>query len=94
MKITVNVIAPGLTDTELLRTTHSDSDIRSIEGTVPLGICSLDDIGAAAVYLASRAAQHVTGITLDVNGGRLLGKIGRPDFSVWRDGKGPVFLCF
>ena len=72
MKITVNVIAPGLTDTELLRATHSDSDIRSIEATVPLGIGSPDDIGAAAVYLASQAAQHVTGITLDVNGGQII----------------------
>jgi 3-oxoacyl-[acyl-carrier protein] reductase len=72
LKITVNVIAPGLTDTELLRATHTDADILAIEATVPLGIGSPDDIGAAAVYLSSRAAGHVTGITLDVNGGQII----------------------
>jgi 3-oxoacyl-[acyl-carrier protein] reductase len=72
MQITVNVIAPGLTDTELLRATHSDSEILSIAAGVPLGIGSANDIGGAAVYLASGAARHVTGITLDVNGGQII----------------------
>ena len=39
---------------------------------VPLGIGASSDIGGAAVYLASRAAQHVTGVTLDVNGGQII----------------------
>ena len=72
IKITVNVIAPGLTDTELLRATHSDSEILSIAAGVPLGIGASSDIGGTAVYLASRAAQHVTGVTLDVNGGQII----------------------
>jgi len=72
VRVTVNVIAPGLTDTELLHATHSDAEIQSLASTVPLGIGIPADIGAAAVYLASRAAQHVTGITLDVNGGQII----------------------
>jgi 3-oxoacyl-[acyl-carrier protein] reductase len=72
MKIMVNVIAPGITDTYLLRATHPESEISSIGRTVPLGIASPNDIGAAAVYLASEAARHVTGITLDVNGGQII----------------------
>lgn len=71
-RITVNVIAPGLTDTELLRATHSASDILSVAAGVPLGIGAASDIGGATVYLASSAAQHVTGITLDVNGGQII----------------------
>ena len=58
MKITVNVIAPGLTDTELLRATHSDSEILSIAaGVQALAASALRAIaGGAAVSLASRAA--------------------------------------
>jgi 3-oxoacyl-[acyl-carrier protein] reductase len=65
-------LAPGLTDTELLRETHSNADIHSIEVAIPLGIGSPEDVGAAAVYLASPAVRHVTGITLDVNGGQII----------------------
>lgn len=72
LNITVNVIAPGLTDTELLHATHTDSEISAIAATVPLGIGTPDNIGAAAVFLASKQAQHVTGITLDVNGGQII----------------------
>jgi len=72
LKITVNVIAPGITDTELLRATHPDSFIESVSASVPLGIGSPEDIGAAAVFMASEAARHITGITLDVNGGQII----------------------
>lgn len=71
-KITANVIAPGITDTELLRQTHPDSYIQTVSASVPLGIGSPDDIAAAAVFLASDAGRHITGITLDVNGGQII----------------------
>jgi 3-oxoacyl-[acyl-carrier protein] reductase len=39
--------------------------------TVPLGrLVEADDIALAAVYLASDEARSITGITLDVDGGR------------------------
>jgi len=72
LKITANVIAPGITDTELLRATHSIKDIERIATTVPLGIGSADDVAAAVVYLASDMARHVTGATFDVNGGQVI----------------------
>lgn len=70
--ITSNVIAPGSTDTLLFRQTHSASYIDSVRASIPLGLASPDDIGAAAVFLASDAASHITGITLDVNGGQVI----------------------
>lgn len=70
--ITSNVIAPGSTDTPLLRQTHSPSYIESLDASIPLGLASPDDIGSAAVFLASDAAKHITGITLDVNGGQII----------------------
>jgi 3-oxoacyl-[acyl-carrier protein] reductase len=70
--ITVNCVAPGLTDTELLRANHSSAEIESIAATIPLGIGLPEDVGAAVTYLASDSARHVTGITLDVNGGQII----------------------
>jgi NAD(P)-dependent dehydrogenase (short-subunit alcohol dehydrogenase family) len=71
-RITVNTIAPGMTDTELLRKAHPKAEIDSIASTIPLGIGLPEDVGAAAAYLASDAARHLTGITLDVNGGQII----------------------
>lgn len=70
--ITVNTVAPGLTDTELLRSAHTKAEIDSIASTIPLGIGMPHDVGTAVAYLASDAARHVTGITLDVNGGQII----------------------
>lgn len=70
--ITVNTVAPGMTDTQLLRKAHSKAEITSIASTIPLGIGLPEDVGAAVAYLASDAARHLTGITLDVNGGQII----------------------
>ncbi len=72
LSITVNVIAPGSTDTDLFRETHSADFVESVRASIPLGLASPGDIGAAAVFLASAAAGHITGITLDVNGGQII----------------------
>ena len=70
--ITVNTVAPGMTDTELLRSAHTKREIESISSTIPLGIGLPEDVAAAVAYLASDAARHLTGITLDVNGGQII----------------------
>lgn len=71
-KVTSNVISPGITDTELLRSTHRPQDIPAISRSVPLGIAAGEDVGLAAVYLASDAARHVTDATLDSNRGQII----------------------
>ena len=43
--------------------------MRALGEDIPLGLGSVEDIGAAAVYLASDEAHYVTGATIDVNGG-------------------------
>ena len=67
--ITVNCLAPGFMAsamTDALNDTQRDS----ILSRIPMGsMGSGEDIGAAAVYLASREAGYVTGQTLHVNGG-------------------------
>lgn len=67
--ITVNAIAPGLIRTELLVQTHGVEGVEELGASIPLGLGRPEDVGAAAVYLASDEAKYVTGATLDVNGG-------------------------
>jgi 3-oxoacyl-[acyl-carrier protein] reductase len=66
--ITVNAIAPGQVRTELLMSTHA-GDIEELAKLQPLGLSEPADIAAAALYLASDEARHVTGACLDVNAG-------------------------
>lgn len=67
--ITVNAIAPGVVDSDMLRSTHDAGALEALAADIPLGISSPDEIGAAAVYLAGEGAARVTGAVLDVNGG-------------------------
>ena len=67
--ITANVIAPGFIDTDM---TAAMTEARKSEvlATVPLKrYGQVDDIAAAALYLASPGAGYVTGVVLPVDGG-------------------------
>jgi 3-oxoacyl-[acyl-carrier protein] reductase len=67
--ITVNTIAPGFM-TSAMTEALNDQQRDRILSRIPMGAMgSGEDIGAAAVYLASREAGYVTGQTLHVNGG-------------------------
>ena len=67
--ITVNCIAPGFM-TSAMTDALGDQQRDAILSRIPAGAMgSGEDIGAAAVYLASREAGYVTGQTLHVNGG-------------------------
>ena len=69
--ICVNAIAPGWIDTELLRPNWNDPEFRpwALKRT-PLGrIGDVDDVAGPAVFLASSAADFVTGQILYVDGG-------------------------
>ena len=67
--ITVNAIAPGIIETELLFQTHGAEGVAKLAQTVPLGLGKTRDIGLAAAYLAGEGGRYLTGICLDVNGG-------------------------
>ena len=67
--ITVNCIAPGFIASAMTDALNDDQKGR-ILANIPLGrMGSVDDIAAAALYLASNAGAYVTGQTLHVNGG-------------------------
>jgi gluconate 5-dehydrogenase len=70
--VRVNAIAPGWIDSDMLQQALSGDPARraKILGRTPLGqFGKPDDIGWAAVYLASAAARFVTGVVLPVDGG-------------------------
>lgn len=71
--ITANCIAPALVDTPLFRGLKEEVQERLVK-TIPAGrIGTPEDIGNAALFLASDEASYVTGQTLYVCGGRSLG---------------------
>jgi 3-oxoacyl-[acyl-carrier protein] reductase len=67
--ITVNVIAPGMIDTDMTRAVQERVQV-DWSAQIPLGrLGSVDDVAAAACYLASDEASYITGHVLAVNGG-------------------------
>jgi 3-oxoacyl-[acyl-carrier protein] reductase len=67
--ITVNVIAPGLIDTDMTRALNEKTQV-DWAAQIPLGrLGDANDVAAAACYLASDEASYITGHVLAVNGG-------------------------
>ncbi len=67
--VTVNCIAPGFIETAMTDAL-GDKQKESVLARVPAGRFGVvEDVAAAAVYLASGEASYVTGQTLHVNGG-------------------------
>ena len=71
--ITVNAIAPGPTNTELVQGFTPEVRKRLIDG-IPVGrVIEPERIGETAAFLASDAAEFITGAVIDVNGGMFMG---------------------
>ena len=67
--VTVNVVAPGLIDTDMTRALP-ESVQRDWLSKVPLGrFGTPEDVAAAVAFLASDEAAYITGQVLAVNGG-------------------------
>ncbi|MDA5107831.1 MULTISPECIES: 3-oxoacyl-[acyl-carrier-protein] reductase [Brevibacillus] len=67
--ITVNAVAPGFIDTDMTATLPEDVKA-SMLGQIPLGrLGQADDIAGVVLFLASDAANYMTGQTLHVDGG-------------------------
>ena len=69
-RITVNAVAPGLTDTAQPRSFYSDADLQAIAGRIPAGrIARPEEMVPAVLFLCGESAGYLTGQTLHVNGG-------------------------
>jgi len=67
--ITVNVVAPGMIETEMTRAVAEKAQI-DWATQIPLGrLGTVDEVAAAVSFLASDEASYITGHVLGVNGG-------------------------
>ena len=65
-QIRVNAIAPGVIDTAMTAAPEHDQ----LKASIPLGCPGQpEDVASCALFLASDDARHITGETIDVNGG-------------------------
>lgn len=66
--IRVNVVAPGITETDMMRAVPKDV-IEPLIAQIPLRrLGQPEDIANAFVFLASDLASYITGVTLSVDG--------------------------
>jgi len=72
--IRVNCVAPGWVDTDMNQGVFADLDFKEKARVgIPLGrIPTAADIAGPILFLASDLSRHMTGATLDVNGGSVL----------------------
>ena len=71
--VTVNVVAPGFIDTAMTRALGDAARERAMART-PLGRCGQpEDVAALVRFLCSEAAGFITGATVPIDGGQLLG---------------------
>jgi len=68
--VTVNAVAPGYVDTDMVRAVP-DNILEKIIANVPVGrLGRADDIARAVEFLVADDADFITGSTLSVNGGQ------------------------
>jgi 3-oxoacyl-[acyl-carrier protein] reductase len=71
--IRVNCLAPSAVLNEKMATGMTAEQRDRLAGAFPLGrLGRPDDVAAAAVFLLSDQASWLTGVTLDVSGGRII----------------------
>jgi 3-oxoacyl-[acyl-carrier protein] reductase len=72
--IRVNVVAPGLVDTEMgrrmTRALHGVADMSALDADSPFGrVCQPEDVAGVVAFLVGPAAGYVTGQRIAVDGG-------------------------
>jgi len=68
--ITVNAVAPGYVDTEMVRAVPKDV-LEKIVARIPVGrLGKAEDIARTVLFLVADEADFITGSTLSVNGGQ------------------------
>ena len=72
--VRANVVAPGRIATKRVRATYSDAEWEAAAKRIPLGHAGEpSDVAEAVAFLAGDSSRHMTGQTLHINGGRIMG---------------------
>ena len=70
--ITVNALAPGYVDTEMVRAVPAEV-LKKIVAKIPVGrIGHAEDIARGVAFLTSEEAGFITGSTISINGGMFM----------------------
>ncbi|MCF8710475.1 SDR family oxidoreductase, partial [Rhizorhapis sp. SPR117] len=70
--VTVNVIAPGYTDTAMVAAVPAEA-MKGVLAAVPVGrLGTPDEIARGVLFLVEDEAGFVTGVTLSINGGKYM----------------------
>jgi acetoacetyl-CoA reductase len=70
--VTVNCVAPGYIDTDMVAAVPEDV-LKKIIGTIPIGrLGKAEEIASMVAYLASDQASFITGATMTVNGAQYI----------------------
>lgn len=72
-RLTVNCVAPGWVDTEMVAAIMTGDGRAAAEAGIPLGrLATAQDVAGPILFLCSPLARHITGEVLNVNGGSVL----------------------
>jgi 3-oxoacyl-[acyl-carrier protein] reductase len=71
--IRVNCLAPSAIENDRMRRWMSAEERAALGASFPLGrLGQPDDVAAAALFLASSASSWITGMTMDISGGKVM----------------------
>ncbi len=71
--VRVNAVSPGVIDTPYHETFSTPEAMKTFVGMIPLGrVGTSEEVARVIVFLASEAASHICGETIEINGGMLM----------------------
>lgn len=70
--IRVNLVSPGMTDTDLIADVPEKTRLLTAAQTPLRHIAKPEDVASAICYLASEKSDYLTGETIRINGGKLM----------------------
>lgn len=72
--IRVNTICPGISNTPMaVEPDAPEGALQSMLNNIPMGrLCEPEDIAGGVVFLVTDESRYITGITLDITGGRYM----------------------
>lgn len=70
--INVNMVSPGITITDLVKSNLSEQEIKNLDNEFPLGPSMPEDIAEAVLFVVSESSRKITGQAIEVDGGALI----------------------